>query len=435
MGPQREIAAETKLLPDSADGLSNSRTPGCRETICHFEFREFPSPYLQFHMRSTRAKLWLCYASMITIAAVVSITPVYMTTFSVTFGRLAPLTEEQLGRIPAVLFACFVVSILITGPMADHWGAKRFVLAGHLLIIAGIAMLATSVSYQMVLVSVGILGLGAGCLEMVLSPIVAALRPETRASAMNLLHSFYCTGSFITVMIVSQSLRWNVSWRLVCGAVILLPLTVFLGFLPVRVPPMVHDDHDREPVLSLLRRKHLWAALGIIFLAGGIEMSMVQWLPAYAERALGFAKSLSGQGLAVFFIGMALGRIIIASAGHRFTSLQLLGFGALCCLGVQLVGVFAPDPWVALAACSSLGFSVSWLWPTTLAMTADRSPHGGATMFGLLGVCGNAGCVVMPWIVGFVATQSSLRHGMMAILACPIVMISLLFWTAGRDDR
>ena len=386
-------------------------------------------------MRSTRGKLWLCYASMITIAAAASITPVYMTTFGVTFGGSTGLTQEQLGRIPAVLFASFMLTILITGPLADRWGAKRFLLAGHVLIIAGITALAGSVSYEMVLLSVGILGFGAGCLEMVLSPVVSMLRPEKRASAMNWLHSYYCTGSFITVLITSQSLRWDVSWRLVCGAMILLPLTVFLGFVSVRIPPMVHEDHDREPVLSLLRRRHLPAALSMIFLAGGTEMSMAQWLPAYAERVLGFTKSVSGQGLAGFFIAMALGRILIAAAGNRFTSLQLLSFGALCCLAMLLLAVFARNPLVALAACTGLGFSVSWLWPTTLAMTADLSPHGGATMFALLGVCGNAGCFVMPWIVGFVADQTSLRYGMMAILACPIVMISLLFWKALRSDR
>ena len=386
-------------------------------------------------MRSTRWELWLCYASMISLAAAASITPVYLTTFSATFGGSRGLTDEQLGRIPAVLFASFMLSILVTGPLADRWGAKRFVLAGHVLIITGIAALAGSVSYEMILISVGILGFGAGCLDMVLSPIVAALRPAKRASAMNWLHSFYCTGSFVTVMIASECLRWNVSWRLVCGVLTLLPLFVFLGFLPARLPPILHKDHDREPVVSLLRRKHLLAALLIIFLAGGTEMSMAQWLPAYAERVLGFTKSLSGNGLAVFFVGMALGRILIASAGNRFTSPQLLGFGAHSSLAMLLLAVLAPNPWVALAACTSLGFTVSWLWPTTLAMTADRSPHGGATMFAMLGVCGNAGCFVMPWIVGFVADRTSLRYGIMAILACPIVMISLLFWKGLRSDR
>ena len=79
---------------------------------------------------------------------------------------------------------------------------------------------------------------------------------------------------------------------------ILLPVSVFLGFLPVHVPPMVHEDHDREPVGSLLRRKYLWAGLLLIFLAGGTEMSVTQWLPAYAERVLGFTKSVSGHALA-----------------------------------------------------------------------------------------------------------------------------------------
>ncbi len=215
----------------------------------------------------------------------------------------------------------------------------------------------------------------------------------------------------------------------------MLPLCLFLGFLPVRMPPMVREDHEREPVRSLLRRKHLLAALFIIFLAGATEMGMAQWLPAYAERTLGFTKSASGLGLAGFFIGMTLGRALIAWAGHRFTSLRLLCLGALCCLAMLFTGVLATNSTVALAACSGLGFSVSWLWPTALAMTADRNPHGGATMFALLGVCGTAGCVLMPWVVGYVADLTCLRYGMMAILACPLIMLSLLLSPVLRSDR
>ncbi len=386
-------------------------------------------------MRSSRVKLWLCYGSMVTMAAAVSITPVYMTTFSVAFGGKAGLTEEQLGRIPAVLFASFMLTVLLTAPLADRAGAKRFLLAGHAAIIAGMAALASSVRYETLLLSVGILGFGAGCLDMVLSPVVSALRPEKRASAMNSLHSFYSAGSFATVMILSESLRRDVSWRLVCGAAVMFPLCLLLGFMPVRVPPMVREDREREPVRSLLQRKHLLAALFLIFLAGATEMGMAQWLPAYAERALGFTKSEGGRGLAGFFVGMTLGRALIAWAGHRFSSLQLVSLGALCCLAMLLTGVLATNSTVALAGCSGLGFSVSWLWPTALAMTADRSPHGGATMFALLGVCGTAGCVVMPWVVGIVADQTSLRYGVTAILACPILMLVLLLSPTLRNDR
>jgi fucose permease len=377
-------------------------------------------------MHSSKSKIRLCYASMMAIAVTVSITPVFMTTFSALFGRGQGLTAEQLGRIPAVLFASFILSILVTGPLADRRGAKPFVLAGHLSIVAGLFLLTAAMSYEMVLLSSCVLGLGAGCLEVVVSPVVAALRPGERASAMNLLHSFYCTGSILTVIIASLSLRWDVSWRFVCGLALLLPAALFAALLPVSLPPMVHEDHDREPVLSLLKNRHLLASFAIIFLAGGIELSTVQWLPTYAERVLGFSKSVSGYGLTGFFIGMALGRILAAHLGHRFAAVRLLGLGSFSCILLLAVGLFAPSPTLALAGCSCLGFSVSWLWPTTLAMTADRSPHGGATLFALLAVCGNAGCFIMPWIVGYIADQTSLRQGMMTILACPVTMFFLL---------
>jgi fucose permease len=50
-----------------------------------------------------------------------------------------------------------------------------------------------------------------------------------------------------------------------------------------------------------------------------------------------------------------------------------------------------------------VGFTGSCLWPTTLAVGADRYPRGGATMFALLGALGNFGGIFMPWLVGVVA--------------------------------
>jgi hypothetical protein len=46
---------------------------------------------------------------------------------------------------------------------------------------------------------------------------------------------------------------------------------------------------------------------------------------------------------------------------------------------------------MAVGACILVGLTGSCLWPTTLAVAADRYPHGGATMFALLGALGNFG--------------------------------------------
>ena len=89
-------------------------------------------------------------------------------------------------------------------------------------------------------------------------------------------------------------------------------------------------------------------------------------------------------------------------------------------------GSFAPWPSRALAACVADGFAGSCLWPTMLAVAADRHPEGGATMFGALAALGNAGGIVMPWVVGAIADRSNLHWGLAVSALAPALMLPLV---------
>jgi MFS family permease len=137
---------------------------------------------------------------MVCLVIAVNLMPIFLTTVQVDLGGKAVLTHEQLGRISALTFAGLVGGILFTGPLADRWGGKLFSILGTLLIGVGLVLLGISPTYSMVLVAVFVMGLGAGILDMVLSPIVVALQPDSRAKALNWLHSFYGIGTVITVL-------------------------------------------------------------------------------------------------------------------------------------------------------------------------------------------------------------------------------------------
>ncbi|MDK1031778.1 MAG: MFS transporter, partial [Planctomycetia bacterium] len=179
---------------------------------------------------STMGALWLCFGAMMCQAIIVMLPPTYLTTFGETFGGTEGLSNEQLGRIPAVIFASLVLTVLVTGPLADRWGTKLFAMLGLGLTSAGLGALAAAGSYEMLLAAACLMGLGAGMIEMVLNPMVCALQPQRRASAMNWLHSFYCIGALGTVLICSQALAWHIPWRTVTFVMILLPVAVLAGF-------------------------------------------------------------------------------------------------------------------------------------------------------------------------------------------------------------
>lgn len=383
---------------------------------------------------SDRFVFWLCCGATTCVAISANLPPVFFTTFSEAFGGAAGLTDEQIGRIPAVVFGGFVAGIAIASPIADAWGARAFVISGLLSLCVGLSLLGFASSYAVLLASAFLLGLGAGLQEVVLSPVVAALQPHRRATLLNWMHASFSLGGVATVVIGSASLHLQVPWRVTTFAFVSVPVLVIIGFALVRRLPLLHEEAAHEPLRRMVFHPFLWVAVALIALGGGTELGVGQWLPTFAERSLGFTKASAALVLAGFSLAMFAGRIV---SGHWLANANpakmMLAFCAACIV-LLLVASFVPQRGVALAACIALGFAVSCYWPTALSIAGNRYPGGGASMFGLLSAFGNAGCMMVPWVVGIVAERSTLNLGMAAIAVCPVIMITLLIGVIKKQD-
>jgi fucose permease len=251
--------------------------------------------------------------------------------------------------------------------------------------------------------------------------------------ALNWLHSFYGTGTVVTVLVGTLAFRMGIGWRTISLMFITIPLLVVLGFLNVDLPPLISDKKGgRTPIRDLCFNSSFVAVNVAIFLGGALELGLAQWLPAYAEMSLGFSKSTSSISLLAFSAAMALGRIIAGLIGRRVDPIRLMLGCCWTCVVLFLLACFAPSPTVALSASVAVGLAGSCLWPTTLGVAADHFPRGGATMFGVLAALGNLGGILMPWLVGVTSDLSSLRLGLATSTACPLLMAFVLLWMKSR---
>jgi fucose permease len=116
----------------------------------------------------------------------------------------------------------------------------------------------------------------------------------------------------------------------------------------------------------------------------------------------------------------------VGAAGARLDPFRVMAWGCALSVLLFLGGAFLPVPGLALAACIAVGFTGSCLWPTLLAVTADRYPEGGASMYGTLAAFGNAGGIGMPWIVGWVADQRNLHWGLAVSALAPALLLPLV---------
>ncbi len=362
---------------------------------------------------------------MISLSIGLNLLPVFLTTLANSFGGAAELDHEQLGRLGALSFLGLAVGIILTGPLADRWGAKPFVQLGNGLICVSLVAAAFAPSHFILGLSLFFVGLGGGILDMVLSPVVAALNPSKRTAALKMLHSFYCVGAVITILAGTLCLRAGFGWRMACLLLAPLPAGLLIAFGSRKFPPLANDG-QRTGVRELLLHRWFIVALGAIFLGGATEVGLAQWLPAYAETGLGYSAWIGGSALLSFSIAMTVGRMLIGAGSpetRSFSSddMELRPLGHSFSFGLVPPGSFVP-----LTACITAGFTGSCLWPTMLAVTADRYPQGGATMFGLLAAFGNAGGIVMPWIVGWVADRHSIRWGITVSAVAPATMLLLV---------
>ncbi len=257
-----------------------------------------------FRMIHPRLLTALCFAGMMSLAIGLNLLPVFLVSIRDTFGGEVSLSGEELGRIGGTAFLGLVVGIVLTGPLADRWGAKPFAVGGNLLTVLGLAAMSLSPSYEMLLGAVFTVGLGAGVLDMILSPVVAAVNPNARSGAMNWLHSFYCVGAAATIFVATVTIYFGGNWRLACWLVMPLPLILIVAFGLVRFPSLV-TEHGRFPMGQLLRHGWFVGAMTAIFLGGATELGLAQWLPAYTEESLGFSATTGGTGLLLFSVAMS----------------------------------------------------------------------------------------------------------------------------------
>jgi fucose permease len=371
--------------------------------------------------------LVVCNLAMMVLAIAVNLLPVFLTAIAVELGKGTPLSAEQLGRVGAVTFTGLVGGILVTGPLADRLGARIFAVGGNVLIALGLLALRWTTDYPMLLGAAFLGGVGAGILDMILSPIVSSLiRGESQTTALNVLHSFYCIGAIMTILAGALALRFSLSWRNLALVLFPMPIVVGIALCLLPMPSLIEAGRTRIRTRALVRQRFFLLTVITIFLGGATELGMAYWLPAYAEKSLGYAPWTAALAFLGFSVAMTVGRLGIMLLPKTVGAITLM---LVCCLASTVlfpIASFAPNPGLAVAACILVGLTGSCLWPTTLAVAADRYPDGGATMFALLGALGNFGGIFMPWLVGVVADHWGLRWGLATATFCPLLMLFTL---------
>lgn len=396
------------------------------------------------------------YAGYVVQAVVNNLAPLLFVVFHTAYD----VPVAQLGALAALNFGVQLVTDLVAMRVVDRIGYRRPLVLAHALAVAGLVLLAVlpgvlGSPFLGLCLAVVVYGVGGGLLEVLVSPVVEHLPspPESKAAGMALLHSFYCWGQLAVVVGTTALLAvlGTDLWPVLPVLWALVPAANLVVLLRVPMPPTVPDEH-RTPVRRLLGTPLFLAALVLMTTGGAAELTVAQWSSFFAEQGTGVSKQvgdLVGPGL--FALLMGLGRFAYGMWGQAVPLRPLLAGSGVAAAVCYVVAATSPVPAVSLVACALCGLAVALLWPGTFSLTSARFPLGGAAMFALLALAGDAGGMLGPLGAGVLAgladgplagladllppdTGSGLRTGLLLMAVVPAVF-AVTVLVSGRDAR
>lgn len=383
---------------------------------------------LQSIRESYEHTIYASYIGYITQAIVNNFAPLLFLTFAADYA----LTLDKITLITTTNFLVQLAVDLLSAKFIDRIGYRASVLIAHL--FAGLGLIGLAVlprflpnSYAGLMIAVVLYAVGGGIIEVLISPIVEACPTEKKEAAMSLLHSFYCWGHLLVVLLSTLFFRvFGIGhWQILACIWALVPLCNIAYFSLVPIYPIV-AEHEKLSFGALLRQKLFWLIVVLMVCAGASEQAMSQWASAFAESALSVSKTVGDlAGPLAFALCMGTARAIYGKYSDYIPLKKMMMGSAMLCIACYAVAVFANNPIFGLIGCAVCGFSVGIFWPGTFSIAAQKIPGGGTAMYALLALAGDLGCSSGPTVVGMVANVSgdNLKSGLAAAVLFPLVML------------
>ena len=375
-----------------------------------------------------RKTLLACYLGFITQAITANFAPLLFLTFKDIYG--IPL--EKIALIPMAFFMTQLLIDFAATKFVDRIGYRTCVVCSQVLSAVGLALLAVLPEvlpdpFIGILIAVVLYAMGAGLIEVLISPIVEACPFENKAGVMSLLHSFYCWGS--VGVILGSTVFFAVfgveNWRILAILWAVLPFVNTFNFLKCPIERLTEDGEGMK-MGQLFRMPLFWLMALLMVCSGASEISMAQWASAFTESAMGVSKTIGDlAGPCLFAVLMGISRVFYGKMSEKLDLTKtMLGCGALC-IQCYLLASLSSSPVLGLLGCALCGISVGIMWPGTLSISAQKCPKGGTVMFALLALAGDLGGSIGPSLVGSVSSMAdgNLKTGLLVATVFPVLLI------------
>lgn len=337
---------------------------------------------------------------------------------------------DMAGMIAMVTAACTIVSGLLSVRLVRRFGAPKVAMMGVLAM--GFSLVGYGLSHSVLfLIVISLpLGLGMGIADITLNNYTAL---HYKPRHMNWLHSFWGAGAFAGPLIMGLFLKGQAGWRggyLFFGAVQLVVAAVVAVSLPLwkrqhainrrLEPPPQKTGAEGQAPRPLHRHPGLFLVLATFLLYCAVEHSVGLWGSSFLVEKRGFTATAAANAVAVYYIGITVGRFVSGFLTSLLSGRQLARIGGILMLAGTVMMWLPLSGGGALAALLVIGLGCAPVIPCMLHMTPGRfgleNSQKAISWQMTAAYCGSS---FVPPVVGFVAG----RAGMGLLPVCLLLLV------------
>jgi fucose permease len=365
---------------------------------------------------------WICYAVMAIFAMTLTVTSPLLPAIAASFS----LSMAESGIIFTASFAGFVVFILAGGVLADRWGKKRVLSATLVGFALALLLMPLAPTFAAACAITFFIGGFGGILESQVGALVAALNPDRASYYLNLSQVFFGIGALIGPTSTGLLLASGANWRLCYLILGLLALALAGIFIAIRAPTLSATDRISWGAFKALvvDRRFLIICLCILMYTGA-EVGGWGWMSTFLTQSMSFSVVEASIAVSVFWLAMTAGRFLCGLLTLRFELRTIIiALAGLSAVVTALSGVTS-GKLAAWAIIVALGLTYSSQWPLIVAYGSARYTNSSGSVFALLVGSGGLGTTIVPYLMGVIGQQASVRAAMVspAILLCAIAVI------------
>lgn len=357
-------------------------------------------------------------------------------------ARARALNPAVLGLAFSAQAAVGIIALLIGGALADRLGRRPLLALGGGGLGLFFLALATAPPYALLLAAFVLGGASASAYDLAVNTLGGDYERRYRTRAMTMLHAGFSGGAALGAALSALLLARGTDFRLVYTLLGALLLALALGtrWLPLppahaatpaqQAPAATPPAADRAPAPAdavpadahppgafvLLRAPGVLLAaalVGVCFFGDG---ALEGFTGVYLRNLLGAGPLLGGLGIAAFHLVGLVARLLSGTTLRRHGERRVVvaaGLGAACGIALTLATVV---PAIAVAGLLVVGFSLAPVVPVAFSLAGRAAPGHGARAVALVTTVGYSAFIVGPFIVGGLATLTSLRAALLPLL-------------------